>query len=237
MRLYIRALADSRILMLPLFTPRAPKVKPEPGVEVTPLGPPDTPWAMRVVVKKEHLVRVEPERKPRLKPWPSPPRVEPVPAPPPHVEPAPPPRVHAGQPRPPEHGPPSWREEAAHKGATIETTPDIKASQARRLVTARNYAAIEHGQERYGLIDSGAAGPARELIVHVRKKFGDPFRVLNGIRAGSVLTAKRGARQGQLRVRFTTPARYYSPGCPVTTLNIGVDETDWQSLMAGARGI
>lgn len=223
--------------MLPPFTPRAPKVKPEPGPDTPKARPelgPDTPWAMRVVVKNEHLVRVEPEHKPRLKPWtpPAEPASEPDQPPEPGQS-----SSHPGQPH--RHGPPAWREEAAH-GDPKAGMPRRMSSPppGRRLVAARNYAAIEHGRERYGLIDSGVAGPTRELIVHVRKKFRGPFRVLNDIRPGSVLAvARRGGRQAQLRVRFTTPARYYSPGCPVTTMNIGVDETDWQSLMVSTHGI
>ena len=53
----------------------------------------------------------------------------------------------------------------------------------------------------------------------------------------SATQARRADRRAGLRVRFTTPARYYSPGSKVTTLTVGVDETDWQSLMADARGI
>ena len=66
-----------------------------------------------------------------------------------------------------------------------------------------------------------------------------PFQLLNQLRPGALLRARRllGGKPGQLRVRYTTPARYYSPGALVTTLAIGVDEADWQSLMAGTRRI
>ena len=113
------------------------------------------------------------------------------------------------------------------------------AAASTRLVSARNYAAVEADQERYGLIDLAGSSTTgtRQLIVHARKKNPEAFRVLNEIRPGSVLQARRADRRAGLRVRFTTPARYYSPGSKVTTLTVGVDETDWRSLMAGAHGI
>ena len=212
-----------------LYTPPPPPAEP---VTTVPLGP-DAPWAMQaVVVKKEEdrIVRVEPVQRPKPKPWSTPP-TRPAPA------------VHEGPAPPPAHAPPAWQEPTwAHAGEKKRASSQPEEEPApRRLVSAANYAAIEADQERYGLIDSVSqdkhAAGTHQLIVHARKKNPEAFRVLNEIRPGSILQARRADRRAGLRVRFTTPARYYSPGSKVTTLTVGVDETDWQSLMADARGI
>jgi hypothetical protein len=126
------------------------------------------------------------------------------------------------EPQPPDH---------PRSSPTARTEP----SNGRR-VSARNYAAVEHTLERYGLIDMGpiTSSQQRSLLIHVRRRCRDPFQVLNTVRPGTLLSAKAVGRnrKGDLRVRFTTPARYYSPGAAVTTLIVGVDESDWRSLMA-----
>jgi len=202
---------------------------------ILPAGPKHTPWAVQVVVEKRRrsgqnkVLRVEPVHKPRKTPW------EPSPPPERSREPSPP-GIHLPAPET-RHGPPRWREPSppAEEPAAPTTTSSPPKQKGVRLVSAQNYAAIEAGKERYGLIDSGApdSGRTRSLILHVRKNR-VPFQVLNYVRPGSVLHVRRpgkAKRMAPLRVRFTTPARYYSPGCPVTTLALEVDGADWQGLM------
>ena len=148
--------------------------------------------------------------------------------------------MHPLPPRPQQHGPPEWLEPGPAEPAKGPASEGRRkaAPGADRRVCARNYAAIEHDAERYGLIDMGAQPSGRSLLVHARKKCRPAHSLLNAIRPGVLLLASRpGGQPQRLRVRFTTPARYYSPGALVTTLAIGVDEADWQSLMAGTRHI
>jgi hypothetical protein len=104
-------------------------------------------------------------------------------------------------------------------------------------VCAKNYAAIDAEDGAYGLIAPERSLPQdgmRPLLMHVPrgKSRQRPWDVLNQVRPGSVLTVKRGERTRNLVVRFTTPARYYSPGARVTTLSIGVDEAEWQDVLS-----
>jgi len=245
--------------MYAVFTP-PPARKGQPVVKTEPIGPEDTPWAMQAVVVPPTkdgppaLVRVEPVRPPKREfPWEaqrpasSSQQAEPRPSSSQQAEPRPsssqqaePRPVHPPPPRPQQHGPPEWLEPGPAEPA------EGPASEGRRKATpgtdrrvcARNYAAIEHDAERYGLIDMGAQPSGRSLLVHARKKCRPAHSLLNAIRPGVLLLASRpGGQPQRLRVRFTTPARYYSPGALVTTLAIGVDEADWQSLMAGTRRI
>lgn len=119
-----------------------------------------------------------------------------------------------------------------------------KASQAQdnhsHLICARNYAAVDARRQTFGLIDQGLVDAgARTMVMHVRR--GQPaWDILNAVKPGSFLEAKSKSGRGsptQLRVRFTTPTKYYPPGCKFTTMTVGVDEMDWQSLMAKARHI
>jgi hypothetical protein len=227
---YIQDFAPPPVFMLTTMTPET----------ILPAGPKHTPWAVQVVVEKRRrkVLRVEPVRKPRKTPWETSPGKRDR-----SREPTPPPQVH--MPEPESHqGPPRWREPSP---PLEEPAAPVAASlpprqKGVRLVSAQNYAAVEAGQERYGLIDSGAPDSrTRSLILHVRKNR-VPFQVLNYVRPGSVLHVRRPGRKGTtasapLRVRFTTPARYYSPGCPVTTLAIAVDGADWQGLMTGTSPI
>ena len=181
----------------------------------------DAPWAMQAVVVKEEggddrVVRVEPVHPHQTVPWPAPPAIYPRPTP------------------DPMHGPPRWTDQQPAQ------TPRQRAPRARSpspaekgtAVCAKNYAAVEARLERYGLIDMGRSGGSQALVVHVRKRNREPLGVLDGIRQGSVIRARRRGRDADLRVRFVTPARYYSPGSKITTLCIGVDQSDWQSLIA-----
>jgi hypothetical protein len=209
---------------------------------ILPAGPKHTPWAVQVVVEKrrkgeQKILRVEPVHKPRKTPW------ERSPPPTRSREPSPP-AIHLPEPET-RHGPPRWREPSPppEEPKPLSTARSPPRQKGVRLVSAQNYAAIEAGQERYGLIDSGApdSGRTRSLIMHVRKNR-VPFQVLNYVRPGSVLHVRRPSKgkrtaTAQLRVRFTTPARYYSPGCPVTTLALEVDGADWQGLMTGTPRI
>ena len=184
----------------------------------------DPPWAMQAVVVKDEdgdegrVVRVEPVRpETATVPWPDPPAIYPRPAP------------------DPMHGPPQWTDQPGPppKQPESKQTPTPSPGEEKgTAVCARNYAAVEAQRERYGLIDMGSSGGSQALVVHVRKRNREPQEVLNGIRQGCVLRARRRGRDADLRVRFVTPARYYSPGSKITTLCIGVDQSDWQSLIA-----
>lgn len=109
------------------------------------------------------------------------------------------------------------------------------ASQDGRLISLRNYAAVDSEHGRYGLIDRGVQETGvQTLVMHVPKRTEESCDALDDVRPGSVLRVSStlsGGLSGSLRVRFTTPARYYSPGTRITTLCIGVDAADWQDLM------
>jgi hypothetical protein len=111
--------------------------------------------------------------------------------------------------------------------------------EGQRLVRLRNYAAVDAEAGGYGLIDRGTreAG-VRSLVMHTpsRRKQqaltrGQPSPPM--VRPGTILTVRSPLRgtTARLRVRYTTPARYYSPGQRVTTLSIGVDARDWQAFV------
>ena len=237
--------------MLTVFTP--PPIKKEPReIKIEPMGP-DTPWAMQAVTVRTgpdqtpKLLRVEPVHKPNQRaPWVK--QEEEKEEPPAQVReerPAArhhrPPAVHH---RPVEHphAPPRWDQQPGQHALEVSrptTAPTTQSSKPLPIkhVSAPNYAAVEAGLERYGLIDEGKQSGGRALLVHVRKRCRPPFLLLNAVRPGTVLQVKRSSKTASLRVRSTTPARYYSPGSLVTTLGILVDEADWRSLAAVAPGI
>jgi hypothetical protein len=108
------------------------------------------------------------------------------------------------------------------------------------MLCVKNYEAVDPSREVYGLINQGLSDTGtRTLIMHVRR--GQvPWVVFGGVRPGGVLPVIAKSGRGgttSLRVRFTTPAKYYSPGRKVTSMTIGVDEMDWQSLMTKAHRI
>ena len=236
--------------MLTVFTP-PPIIKKEPReIKIEPMGP-DTPWAMQAVTVRTgpdqtpKLLRVEPVHKGnRRAPWvkqeeekeePAAQVREEQPAARHHR----PPAVHH---RPVEHphAPPRWDQRPGQESQEVSRPTAALISKpppGSRHVSARNYAAVEAGLERYGLIDEGRQSGGRALLVHVRKRCRPPFLLLNAVRPGTVLQVKRSSKTASLRVRSTTPARYYSPGSLVTTLGILVDEADWRSLAAVAPGI
>lgn len=107
-----------------------------------------------------------------------------------------------------------------------------------RLVRLRNYAAVDAEAGGYGLIDRGVREAGiRSLVMHTpstrRSQRGGP--AMPAVRPGTVLTVRSPLRgtTGRLRVRYTTPAKYYSPGQRVTTLSVGVDARDWQAFAEG----
>jgi hypothetical protein len=188
-----------------------------------------TPWATKAVYSQGKLLRVEPAVKPARTPWS--PRQESAP---PKViypklkHPAVPFQPHV--PDMPKFVPPQDEPQA-------EKPKRPPQGPGKRLVSARNYTAVEAVSERFGLIDMGLHQGARSLLLHVRKSVRPAHSVLNGIRPGSMITAKKGARRAVLRVRFITPARYYSPGAQITTLAVAVDESDWQGLVNGTSHV
>lgn len=241
-----------------LFTPPAvvkqePVTEEELRVKNEPLGPADAPWAMRAVTlppkrtRPRVIVRIEPVHAPKQEaPWQQAPAQEP----PPGASPRPARKwrqrepTHPGPPREAQHAPPRWEDRQDQRKTDPRAKQEAQASigegpSSAPRICARNYAAVEEGLERYGLIDMGVRSGGRDLLIHVRKRCRPPFQLLNQVRPGALLRARRllGGQPGQLRVRYTTPARYYSPGALVTTLAIGVDEADWQSLIAGTRRI
>lgn len=195
--------------------------------------PPDTPWAVHEVKKtvrtqdgaRKTVTRVERKTRPRPTPWAPPPA---PPSPPPVEKEAP-----AQKPQPPE--PPRERKKGAAP-ASPRTMP------GGRLVSASNYAAVEAGAGEYGIIDLGEpmqGEGGRPVLVHVPRRNKAPWRVLSQIWPGSTLSVatKPGKPGHALRVRYITPARYYSPGAKISTLAVGVDGADWNALTAVASGI
>lgn len=115
--------------------------------------------------------------------------------------------------------------------------------QGDRLVCIKNYSAVEAIKGGYGLIDRGSQEVGLQtLIMHTprgkRKAYGLPDT--EEVRPGSILkvnSTRKGGKGGLLRVRFVTPARYYTPGSRITTTCIGVDASDWLDLMPQRRRI
>jgi len=119
------------------------------------------------------------------------------------------------------------------------TAPNSKHFDG-KILCAKNYAALDPARESFGLIDQGLSNPGtRALILHVLPRRNAP-QILGDIKPGMMLPAiSKSGRGGTtaLRVRFTTPTRYFAPGSKISSLTVGVDETDWQSLMAKAHRI
>lgn len=115
--------------------------------------------------------------------------------------------------------------------------------QGDRLVCIKNYSAVEAIKGRYGLIDRGCQEVGLQtLIMHTPrgKRKADGLPDTGEVRPGSILrvsSTRKGGKDGRLRVRFVTPARYYTPGSRITTTCIGVDESDWLDLMPQRRRI
>lgn len=230
--------------------PRRATVKPERArpvkIEPAPPDAPETPWAVRVVpVKPEpdaprdspEDIQVVPARPAQTAPWTRP---NYVPAPERDAFES---AFAARLPDLPseEAGEQQERPQARKKQTKVYVhidpnnlppAPDRKCMQ--------NYVAVDPSREIFGLIDQGLAdGATRSFVMHVRRGQ-TPWTVLGAIRPGVLLPViSRSGRGGitSLRVRFTTPAQYYSPGSKVTSMRIGVDEADWQSLMTKAHRI
>jgi hypothetical protein len=133
---------------------------------------------------------------------------------------------------------------------SIVLLPPLTDGEAwRERVCAKNYAAMDADAGAYGLIGADGAleepGGVRSLVMHVPRRVqhgkGGAHGVLTQVRPGSILRVQRASKRArgespppvrELRVRFTTPARYYGPGSNVTTLGIGVDEDDWRDVVA-----
>lgn len=116
---------------------------------------------------------------------------------------------------------------------------DDDASGAPHLVSMRNYAAVDATHGQFGLIDRGLHEKGVQgLVMHTpaqkrKRAGGGRHGHPETIRPGDILTLRATASgaMGRVRVRFTTPARYYAPGQKVTTLSVGVDEGDWRRLL------
>lgn len=110
----------------------------------------------------------------------------------------------------------------------------------RSLLKAANYTAVDPSRKLYGLIDRGLSDTGtRAVLLHVRNRQ-DPYPIFNKVRPGEVLPATKKSNRGgttYLRVRYITPFKYYQPGHKISTMLVGVDETDWQSLVAKAHRI
>ena len=125
---------------------------------------------------------------------------------------------------------------APERPRKTKTAPRRRADPS-RLICARNYVAVDPDDKLFGVIDTGLG--ARSLLVHIRKNR-VPWLTLDTLRPGALLRVRpvKGGDAVNLRVRYTTPSQYYSPGKKVSTLTIGVDESDWRSfLMAMAPRI
>lgn len=219
-----------------MATPDTPK-KPT-TLWATPDTPkkPTTPWATRpIVTDKKRVVRFELERPPRKAPW----QVGPLDDSKEDQEER---EAQLEQERPQFLLPEPETKAPASPKRRRRASSGAQASPA-RLVSAANYAAMEADSDQYGLIDMGTnrADGTRSLLVHVprRAQRNGAWRVLEQFRPGAVLRVKV-APSGPvlpLRVRYTTPARYYSPGTQVSSLWVGVDEPGWLALGASAPRI
>jgi len=132
----------------------------------------------------------------------------------------------------PRHAP--WKQEV-----TPEPAPEKRQEEPTEAEPpSRTYAAFEAERGEYGLIDRGEmdTGETQILLLKVARGTKEPWRVLERIRPGETMTVRRGKGQPPvpLRVRYTTPARYYPPGRKVTSLAVGVDASDWRALGTGA---
>jgi hypothetical protein len=212
------------------------EIKPEPGdIKVKREGEPagikaereggPPPWAVKVkreggVIPLVQMGREHP-------PWERPAREEEQTPPPPRK------RWRA-------HGPSVAAVRKARRRAEREDPEALDATEG-RLVCLKNYAAVETATGRYGLIDQGVQERGiQTLVMHTPRSSLRETRQEEEIRPGSILrvsSTSEGGRSGPLRVRFLTPARYYSPGTRVSTLCIGVDASDWQDLMPKHRRI
>lgn len=195
---------------------------------ITRLGPPTAPWAMQTVTRGG-VTRFEPVHKGRFVPW------APV------IKEGEPPEgnlLHPADldylgPIPFVPEPPAPETPIKNKAVARRRPP----ANPRRLICAWNYVAVDPDDKLFGVIDTGLG--ARSLIVHVRRNR-VAWQTLNALRPGAILRVRpvKGTEVVDLRVRYTTPCQYYSPGEKVSTLTIGVDEMDWRSfLMAVAPRI
>lgn len=109
-----------------------------------------------------------------------------------------------------------------------------------RWICPQNYAAMEASAKNFGLIPMGVDKGVRTLIMHVPKGK-TAWEVFQNVQPGCTLQVVKGRKGGKnwkrLGVRFTSPARYFPPGVKVSCLTIGVDDTEWQSLMTKPRRI
>jgi len=105
------------------------------------------------------------------------------------------------------------------------------ARTAERRLSEKGYSAVEaHGW--FGLIDAGCPSRGvRELTAHTPRHNGG--FTLDRLRPGQDIRLKSARNEdgATLRIRFTTPERYYAPGRKITTLSIGVDDAAWQRLI------
>jgi hypothetical protein len=127
------------------------------------------------------------------------------------------------------------------RGASTPYHQDEKSyDESTRWICPQNYAAMEASAKNYGLIPMGVEKGVRTLIMHVpRGKIA--WEVFQHVQPGGTLQVVKGRKGGKnwktLGVRFTSPARYFPPGVKVSCLTIGVDDTEWQSLMTKPRRI
>ena len=218
-----------------------------PGLPVAPKQEPvkrGEEAAARVKRERPEDVRIVPETPDRAAPWRRP---ETIPAPQPSAPAALPPAPQDTTPEDAEKEEedetpnpidPKWSK-PARKRRGPRTAPDSTEFNT-SLLRAANYSAVDPSRGVYGLIDQGLSDPGtRALIMHILPKK-DAWPVLEKVRPGTLLPAiSKSGRGGRttLRVRYTTPTKYFSPGCKVSSVTVGVDEADWQSLVMKAHRI
>ena len=214
------------------------KIKKEPGAHTKaktegekPAPPSLTPWAVKVKREKGDIV-ASAETANDILPWKVP---APTSTPPPPIR-----RERR------EGVTPARVQRLSEQDGRVSYEPPAAASweldtrldtQGDRLVCIKNYSAVETTKGSYGLIDRGVQEVGLQtLIMHTPrgKRKADGRQDSEEVRPGSILrvsSTRKGGRDGSLRVRFVTPARYYTPGSKVTTMCIGVDLSDWLDLM------
>jgi hypothetical protein len=119
--------------------------------------------------------------------------------------------------------------------------PDVQSPPNRPPPLPAQSASLLRYAEKHQNADAvewGGGITVSEDGVHMRRTQMLLARLPRTARRGSLragdeirLVAVNTRRVQVMRIRFTTPARYYAPGRRVATLRIGVDSRDWELLM------
>lgn len=131
----------------------------------------------------------------------------------------------------------------------VSKLPKTEEQRAAQLICSRNYAAVESERKDFGLIplELDAGSGIRSLVIHATRGV-TASEAFQNVRQGGTIRVVKGRTRisrkkpndkhrypSELRVRFITPTRYVPPGSKISCLTIGVDDSEWQSLMTNSR--